>query len=68
MYSFGKPSFRPLISPVKRGGIIAAPAAARWWNRADQAPLMTPSNVAASRTSLVNGPIWSSDEANATRP
>ena len=31
-------------------------------------PPITPSIVAASRTSLVNGPIWSSELANATRP
>ena len=31
-------------------------------------PAMTPSRSALSVTSFVRGPIWSSDEANATRP
>src|SRR4051812_26254384 len=31
-------------------------------------PLITLSKIAASRMSLVKGPIWSSDEANATNP
>src|SRR3954467_9534954 len=31
-------------------------------------PLITFSKIAASRTSFVNGPIWSSDDANATKP
>jgi len=66
-YSAGIPMRRPRMSPVsaasKSGtGTSAEVESQRSW------PAIACSRMAASRTSFVIGPIWSSDDANATSP
>ena len=64
MYSLGNPSFSPLMSPVKAGGVIRHRLRERSWNRAGRGRRSRCSTVAASAHRLgQKQPIWSSEEA-----
>ena len=63
----GKADHQPLHAAVDLGGEIGCVAGKTRRSRGSW-PAMADKSRAASRTSLVMGPIWSKDEANPTNP
>ena len=61
---------RPAVPRRRARARRAAPARARrsTWSRSGSWPPITSSSSAASATDAANGPIWSSDDANAIEP
>jgi hypothetical protein len=66
-YSRGTPTRIPRMSPVS-AAVASGTGASREVESSGSCPAMTFSRIAASVTSRVSTPTWSSEEAKAMRP